>query len=152
MERRARTRRKENSARASLSPVLRARVTSLYTLCCCSDFPTSLTTPSSSIVALPSPFSVVSLHNGFFRYISVLLRSDKTNFSISILIHTRLSTTEPVIQWIILKPRRFRSLRSESNSELGFVMRGQNELGTVCSLYFRFQQSFFAPLFKYFEE
>ncbi|RDX70720.1 hypothetical protein CR513_50013 [Mucuna pruriens] len=71
MERRARTRRKENSARASLRPVLSARVTSLYTLCCWSDFTTSLTSPlSSSVFALPSPFPV-SLHNAFFRYISL---------------------------------------------------------------------------------
>jgi len=132
MERRARTRRKENSARASLSPVLRARVTSLYTLCCCSDFPTSLTTPSSSTFAFPSPFPVVSLHNGFFRYISVFVSLKFFNLEIN--------SYSPFNNWTSntvdhIRISCFRSLQWESNSELGFVVIGQNKLGTVCSLY-----------------
>lgn len=72
MERRARRRRKEKPARASLRPVVRARVTSLYTLCCCSELTSSDTAPfgfDDDPVESCFTASIPSLHNGFFKYI-----------------------------------------------------------------------------------
>jgi hypothetical protein len=74
MERRARRRRNENSARASLRPVVRARVTSRYTLCCCSELTSSTTEAFGSDDDDDDPVescfevSIPSLHNGFFKY------------------------------------------------------------------------------------
>jgi hypothetical protein len=52
---------------------VRARVTSRYTLCCCSEFTSSNTEPFGSDddddpVESCFSFSIPSLHNGFFRY------------------------------------------------------------------------------------
>lgn len=69
MLRSPRIRRKENSARASRSPVRRARVTSRYSLCLSSDFTSSRTGDCRSASASASEFKV-SLQNGFFRYIT----------------------------------------------------------------------------------
>lgn len=72
-ERRPRTRRNENSARASRRPVRRARVISLCTLCCLREFASSPTAVAAAVSVSDSIcFSTPSLHNGFFKYIFFL--------------------------------------------------------------------------------
>lgn len=69
---RPRRRTKENSARASLRPVLSASVTSRYTLCSVKEFtssPTAVAGASASFSGDPFSGCTPSVHSAFFRYI-----------------------------------------------------------------------------------